>query len=186
MLERVAADDRDAFTSIYTVLYPRLFRYLLVVTRSESLSEELLQEVFVKLWMKRQTLIGITSLEHYVFRMVKNQWISHQRKEGRLVNISSGSGLEKAAQDNVFEEIVYKEYHQLAQEAIAALPPRRRLIFLLNAQGDLTGREIAEKLNLSLSTVKKQLFEANHFVRDYLRAHGESLLLVLCNCLIFL
>ena len=185
MLERIVSGDRNAFTSIYTTLYPVIYRYLLVVTRSESLSEELLQEVFVKLWIKRHALTGIKSLENYVFRMAKNQWISYQRTRGRLISIPTGTGPENPAQDNIFHDIVFKEYHRIAQEAIAALPQRRRTIFLLHAQEDLTAREIAEKLNLSLSAVKKQLFEANHFIRDYLRAHGESLLVVLYCSIIF-
>lgn len=81
LLDRLAEGDRNAFTQIYTDLYPPLLRYLEVVTRSHEEAEEHLQEVFAKLWHKRATLTGVRSLYDYLFRMARNQVFDERRKQ---------------------------------------------------------------------------------------------------------
>ncbi|WP_157306238.1 RNA polymerase sigma factor [Chitinophaga tropicalis] len=183
LLERIAADDRDAFASLYTFLYPRLFRYLLVASRSETVAEEILQDVFVKLWIKRHTLVGIKSLESFMLRMVKNRLIDTIRKRDRIISMNEQALDNEISSDNIFQDVLLKEYHDLARKAIDAMPERRRKIFLLNAEEELTAKEIADRMQLSLTTVKKQLYEANHFIRNFLNTHGDILLILLCYTL---
>ena len=182
-LNRLAEGDRHAFTRIYTDYYPRLLRYLEVVTKSHDEAEEILQEVFAKLWHKRTALTGVRSLYEYLFRMARNQVFDERRKaDHRRAYIRS---LSDTPANNTEDQLLLKEYHALVREGLAQMPGRRAHIFMLNAMHDLTAREIAEQLNLSVPVVKKQLYEAQQFLRQYLREHGDVLMAVLLPALLY-
>lgn len=178
LLRQLSEGDRSAFTRIYTENYPLLFRYLLVVTKSAQQTEEILQDIFLKLWIKRRGLVGVVSLKDYLFRMAKNRVFDERRKIASHEKFIESATEEKPS-DEVFDAVILKEYHQIVQNGIAQMPERRQQIFLLNAQQELTAKEIAGKLKLSLAVVKKQLYEAQHFLRKYLEEHGDMLFVVM-------
>jgi RNA polymerase sigma-70 factor (family 1) len=183
-LNQLAQGDRNAFTRIYTAFCPQLLRYLEVTTQSTSEAEEILQEVFLKLWHKRATLTGVRSLHEYLFRMARNQVFDQRRKEDhRRAYLRTLTA--DAPATSIEDQLLLKEYHQLVREGLAKMPERRQQIFLLSATHDLTARQIAEQLHLSVPAVKKQLYEAQQFLRKYLQEHGDVLLALLLPTLLY-
>ncbi len=175
LLIRVAANDRTAYTILYNVYYPKLYQYLFFATRSKEDAEEILQDVFLKAWVKRATLPAIQSINNYFFRMARNRLIDYARRHDLQTTLPLLLPPTDLDDDSVFKSLLLKEYNKIAQQAIEFLPERRRTIFLLNAQDELTAREIAERMGMSLAAVQKHLYEASHFIRDYLQKHADLL-----------
>lgn len=179
LLSLLAIGDRAAFTRIYTEHYTILYRYLYIVTKSAEEAEEILQDVFLKLWIKRATLTGVISLKDYLFRMAKNRVFDEKRKNKHRNQYMKAINPEQENDNDIFDGIILKEYHQVVQRGIAQMPERRQQIFMMNAQEELPAREIAERLDLTLAVVKKQLYEAQHYLRKYLEEHGDMLFVMM-------
>ncbi|RBL88943.1 RNA polymerase sigma factor [Chitinophaga flava] len=182
LLERLSTGDRHAFTELYQRYQPKLSRYLLPFTgHANDTADEIVQDVFVKLWLKRETLAGLQRLEYYLYRMARNRMVDIFRHE-KSRRQHDARAMEAAGDIYQLEdELKYREYHQLAREAIALMPERRRQIFELSTQRDLSWAEIADNMNLSVAVVKKQLHLASRSVKEYIARHGDIILfLLLC------
>jgi RNA polymerase sigma-70 factor (ECF subfamily) len=181
MLALVAQGNRAAFTQLYSQHLGYLYRYVFLFTKSREETEELLQELFIKLWEQRDRLPQVESLKDYLFRMAKNKLldnIRHLQIRQRVLSEIRRTRDVSAALTG--DQCAYREYYHVVQLAIEKLPPRRKLIFRMNIENGLSQEEIAGQLNISKSVVQKQLYSASRFVRQYLFEHSEiSLPLVL-------
>ncbi|HMU46137.1 MAG TPA: RNA polymerase sigma-70 factor [Chitinophagaceae bacterium] len=174
LLMQAAAGDRDAFTKLYSSHIDHAFRFIFLFTKSKEETEEILQEVFVKIWEKRENLAGVESFKNYLFRAAKNKLISQVRHiQIRHRVLSEIKRNKSIGIENANYEIDYKAYYQIVQEAIEKLPPKRKLIFRMNIENGLSHDEIAEQLKVSKSFVKGQLYKSYDFVKQYLFKHGE-------------
>jgi RNA polymerase sigma-70 factor (ECF subfamily) len=149
------------------VLHDRYFIHLSVwakkVVPDHFLAEELVSECFVRLWMQREHILIQKSVKGYLFFMLKNQVIDYSRK------------LHHSHQDLDFlpdlpddEAIDYHDFYAELYDAIQKLPEQRRKILQLAAFESLTYREIAIRLNISVSTVKTQMVRAYQFLKEEL------------------
>lgn len=180
-MQRCVAGDRQAFTALYSYYAPLLYKVIYPLTnRSREDTEEIIQELFVKIWEKRDRMLTIRSFRPFIFRLARNRVIDWYRKR-EIVNdyrvFYSAHGPRES--DRLEDHLLFEEYYSLAMEAIAKLPPRQREIFHLRHTSDLSLAEVADTLHISINGVKKQLYEATRFVRDYLQRHGEWTLLLL-------
>lgn len=174
LLERCSEGDRGAFARLYTSHLTALIRYVFLFTKSRELSEEIVQDVFVKIWEKKESLLYVQSFQSYIFKMAKNLLMDHLRKtktENRYWSLSGPFSEESETQTD--HELIYGQYFQLAQDAISQLPEKRKEIFELKTKEELSLDEIAARLAISKPVVKKQLYAAISFVKAYLRKHGE-------------
>ncbi len=187
LLQRTAEGSREAFSILYTHYYTGLYRFVFFILKSPEDSEEIIQDIFLKIWVKRQTLPGIRSFGDYLFRMAKNRILddSKRSRTHRRLNRQIAPDTEEGT-DSPFDDLLFQQYHVAAQEAIRQLSDRRREIFLMNARDELTAREIAVLLNISLPAVKKQLHEARHFIKDYLVKNAGWLLFFIIGGILFL
>lgn len=174
MLDRCAAGERQAYARLYNLYLEEIYRYVYLFTKSRELSEEITQDVFVKVWEKKEGLASVGMFKGYVFKMARNLVMDHYRRqqaEHRFQTLSSPFTEESDEQTDA--ELIYGQYYEIAQEAIKQLPEKRKEIFELKTTTELSLDEIAAKLNISKSVVKKQLYAATGFVKQYLRQHGE-------------
>lgn len=172
-LQRTAEGSREAFEKLYAHYYAGLYRFIAFIIDSHEDTEEIIQDIFLKVWLKKETLVGIRSFEDYLFRMAKNRVFDMTRKSKSRLQLSRQlSQTIPEASDTTFNALIFREYHAIAQEAIQLLPPRKREIFLMNARDELTAQEIADQLGTTRGAIKKQLFEAIHFIKDHLRKKG--------------
>lgn len=175
LLIRLADDDKSAFDALYHYYEPRLRLFLYpFVPSDESTLNAILQDVFVKLWMKRKDLVGIAFLEYYLQRMAKNRLLDllrlHRIKEQHEVNYSR---LQLETANVTSDHVQLKEYMAIAREGIARLPERRKLIFSLHVLDGLSLDEVAAELNISKDVVKKQLQHAKNFLKEYISKKGD-------------
>ncbi|WP_254562233.1 RNA polymerase sigma factor [Dyadobacter diqingensis] len=174
LMDRCAGGDREAYANLYTAYLSALMKYMFLFTKSRELSEEIVQDVFVKIWEKKEGLLTVHSFQAYIFKTAKNQLLDHMRKEQSQSRFFTLSGpFEEACEEQADDNLIYGQYYQLAQDAINLLPEKRREVFELKTREELSLDEIAERLAISKSVVKKQLYAATGFVKDYLRKHGE-------------
>ncbi len=174
MLAMVATGNRSAFAQFYTIHLNHLYRYIFLFTKSREDTEEILQEIFIKIWEQREKLVQIDSVKDYLFRIAKNKLLDNIRHlQIRHRVLSEIKRTKNISEFTTSDQCAFKEYYHIVQLAIEKLPPRRKLIFRLNIENGLSQDEIARQLNISKSVVQKQLYSASRFVRRYLFEHSE-------------
>lgn len=179
LFERIAQSDQDAYTRIFHLYTPRLYPYILKLTKNDQLAKEFLQETFLRLWANREQLPGIALPGSWLFRVAANICLSYLRIE------AGRSGLQqqvynkmRPAAFSVTEEVDYRQVRLVIHKAIELLPEKRKQVYLLSREDGLSHKEIAERLDISVHTVKNHLALALRFIQDYLREKAGILLQV--------
>lgn len=178
LFRRVSEGDRNAFRLVFDLYNGRLTTFIYRLTKSETIAAELVQDIFVKLWVRRSQLADLNNAQAYLFTMASNRTIDHLRKvsaESRMLDElwARVEHLNEATE----ETYNAKECNDLINKAVVQLSPQKQKIFRLSRYEGLKHEEIADYLNLSKSTVKNHLVETLRHIRSYLH-HSETLLLV--------
>jgi RNA polymerase sigma-70 factor (ECF subfamily) len=178
LLRQVAQGDRGAFRVLYKLYFPLVQRYVSLFEPSKTSLDELTQDVFVRIWDKRGRLGEVDSFKSYLFMVSRNVVFNFiralkVRQRVRELDVS----LETSGSNDLESELLFKQYYRIALEAMDKLPPGRRKVLKMSIDDGLSLDEIALELNISRSGVKKQLYAATAFVRQYLQEHGEISLL---------
>ncbi|SHJ24832.1 RNA polymerase sigma factor [Bacteroides stercorirosoris] len=162
--------DERAFTQAYDryhkLLYVLAYRYLMNV----NMAEDVVQHVFSRLWEFRTELrVGI-SLKNYLFTMTKNHVLNLIRNENTAIakNYEMAQSA-PAYEDNLMENLEKKELMSNFYKAVDMLPVQKREICLMKVREELTNQEIAERMKLSVNTVKTHYSEALKLLRVHLR-----------------
>jgi len=185
LIALVVLGDNDAYSQIYTFYTPLIYRFIYPFTNSsKEQTEEIVQDIFLKIWIRRETLINLKSFEAYLFKMAKHQLIDTRKREQCLKRIIGQLEPQKESMVSPLDNnLIYSEYLNSAKVAIDSLTPRRKKIFEMRTQQDMSIDEISCSLNISQSAVKKQLYEAIHFIKRHLQYHTDwPLLCVLLIC----
>lgn len=177
LFDRIAQGDEEAFTKIFyqytSIIYPFVFKKV----KSQAATEEIVQDVFLKLWTKRELLIGINAPSSYLMRIATNRtldYLKHKAIEHKyLQNTQAQSG-----QELVADEVSFREAKKILDEAIAAMPPQRRTIYLLQQDG-FSYEEIAERLQISPHTVRNHIVLAYKYLKAQMKEQGLSLFIIL-------
>ena len=157
-----------AFDAIYERYAKRLYGFVLRYIKQEEDAKEIVQEVFITIWETREKIETYYSFESFIFTIAYNSTISLLRKkisESKYIDyLKSLQYLE--SDDNVTNEIQFKEINEQVQQLINQLTPRQREVFKLSREEGLTHKEIAEKLNISTNTVKNHLVSTISFLKS--------------------
>jgi RNA polymerase sigma-70 factor (ECF subfamily) len=181
LLQRLSRGDEAAFELIYNFYQAKLFLYIYPFAKnSKEETEEVLQDVFVKLWTRREALPAIGNFPAYLFRMARNQLFDLQKRKSRdAIAMKSIPDTGNELRSPVHETMIYQEYSAIAKKAIESLTKQRRRIFLMRFENDMSLDEIAGRLKITRNSVKNQLYEAVKLVKLYLKEHGELPMLLL-------
>jgi len=157
---KIAAGDESTLAELYQLFHKRLHQFSRVITRSDEIAEEVVNDVFVKLWSHRDKINEIENLTVYLYVAVKNRSLNElSRRAKELVNTPFDYfdiELEEAA-SNPHELMVTAEIMQRMQKAIDSLPPRCKMIFKLIREDGLKYKEVAQILNISVNTIDVQM-----------------------------
>jgi RNA polymerase sigma-70 factor (ECF subfamily) len=167
-----------AFDSLFDVYSSKLFGFALKYFKNETDAEELVQEVFVKVWENRESLKSELSFKSYLFTIALNQIRKHFNKKATSLRYLESLRNEPEFSEN--QEINDENYDSALQQInliIEQMPPRRREIFMKSKLDGKSSKEIAIELNISAGTVDNQVSEALRFIRTQLKS--ESMVLVL-------
>ena len=160
LLERMSAhNDEQALRRLFDLYYPRLLPFAISFLKNRPVAEEIVEDVFIRLWEHRTSLPAITSLAAYLFTATKNGILNYQKsaKNQPYLDIDQASVDLTAVVKNPEELLISAQALQNVNAIIAALPPKCRLIFQLIKENGLKYREAAELLNISIKTVESQM-----------------------------
>ncbi len=176
----MAKGDEAAFTKIFDYYQPRLYPFVLKMTRSEMVAEEIVQEFFIKVWTNREAATNIEHHRSYMFKMVVNRTISYMRSIARRARVAENAASESMLERNTTEEMVdLKNVEEIINEAVKLLPEQQKKVYILSRRQGLNAEEIAGLMNLSHKTVKNHLTEALRFIKGQLQdLPGSTLLLI--------
>ena len=179
LVERVRKGDRIAFNELYRQYYPSLRSYAELFLDEEE-SEDVVQDVFLNVWLRKEGLDDSQSLQGYLLRSVYNSSLNILKKKGR-------SNDYRSVYEQEIEEIGYKYYDPDANDvirklynqdlrteinaAINSLPARCREVFTLSYLHDMPSKEISLQLGISLSTVDNHIYSALKLLREKLKIH---------------
>ncbi len=186
LLNKSALGDRHAFSVLYTTQLSGLTKYLNLFNPSPEDNEEIIQDVFLRIWEKKEKLAGIESFRAYVFRASKNQLLDKLRRlqlEKKVLLLMAPDTEDSGVR--IDDELCYEEYQSVAGRAIERLTDKRSCIFELRTTEGLSLDEIADKLKISKSVVKKQYYAASSSVMEYLRDRGEMTISLVISLILF-
>ncbi|HEY4288801.1 MAG TPA: sigma-70 family RNA polymerase sigma factor [Puia sp.] len=178
LLLQIAQGDREAFRVLYTTYFPDVQQYVSLFEPSGGSLDELTQDVFVRIWEKRVRLSDVETFKSYLFLVTRNVVFNFIRALKVRQKVQELNESTDVTSNELEHELLFRQYYRIAIEAMDKLPPGRRKVLKMSIDDGLTLDEIAVQLNITRAGVKKQLYAATAFVRQYLREHGEITLLL--------
>jgi RNA polymerase sigma-70 factor (family 1) len=152
-------DDHQAYKELYTLLYGYLFQFARTFVKSRETAEEIVSDVFIKVWEKRRDLDKIENLKVYLYVSTRNTAYNYLEKQRRTA-VNHLEDYEAEFTSVYFDPeqlLITADMLKLIQKAIDQLPPKCKMIFRLAKEDGLKYREVAEVLNISVKTVENQL-----------------------------
>lgn len=157
--KRLADEDhRPSFAALFEAFYAQLVRFAFAYAPPKENAEEVVQDVFLTIWERRRTLPDVQNLRAYLFAATRNRCFrQHRRYPFDFVSLGEPDALHTTTAPDPEYLLVATETQRAVERAVAALPPRCRLIFQLVREQGLSYREAAEVLDLSPRTIEAQM-----------------------------
>jgi RNA polymerase sigma-70 factor (family 1) len=176
--ELIEGNDK-AFRKLFDTYRDNVYAYSISMLKTKVLAEEIVQDVFLKIWQHRNRLNPELSFKSYVFTITRNL----------TFNLISKATNNRKLREEVFYEsqksytpiedkIAEADYEILKNKAIEQLSPKRKIIFQMSRDEGKSYEEISKELDISVSTVKGQMSKALATIRDFLQTHGDVTLLI--------
>lgn len=173
LLQGIRNGDQSSFSTVFSAYYRDLVMFSMTFTRNVEVSEEIVQDIFMKIWEDRQTLYINSSLKSYFLKSVQNRsfdWLRHLKiRDNYARDILDHAIL---YENDTEKYVLRSELEMCIENALGNLPPECAEVFRLNRFQGLTYPEIAKKLNVSVRTVEVRISKALHLLRlelkDYL------------------
>jgi RNA polymerase sigma-70 factor (family 1) len=173
LFARMAEGDEAAFSAIFFHYTAQIKPFIVSLTRSEPAAEEIVQEVFLSLWLNRAKLAGVENHRAYVLTASNNRVYSWLRKRARELRVQGEPAADLPDPGEGPEAAVdLKESLAIIEAAVERLPPQKKLIWRLSRGEGLSHDEIAQRLGLSKNTVKNHLVVAIKQIREELDKGG--------------
>jgi len=166
LVHRIRAGDERALEVVFRAHFEGMTSFVYRYVQSPDVAEELVQDIFFKLWSKREQLTEIESFRTYLFRAARNQalnYLRRQKLERRWLE-EQGTSEEPTAAGGTDDEATEQEIAAAVRAAIGRLPPRCREVFLLSRDGGLTYSEIAVSLEIVQSPVRPATIPSDRFL----------------------
>jgi len=191
IIKRLKCGDKVVFENLFHDHYKNLVLYAKKFVLETEIARDLVQDVFIYLWDKREKLSIDKSLSSYLFRAVHNTCINHLKRESTkeayirnfLLTINNGAYITTAS-DNAHEIIVHKDLSERIDLVVDGLPEQCRNIFRMSRFRGLKNKEIAEIYAISPRTVETQIYRALKVLKENLRPYMSltaSLFLIICS-----
>ncbi|NLZ93970.1 MAG: RNA polymerase sigma-70 factor [Firmicutes bacterium] len=171
-----------AFDAIYNQYCHKLYQFVFMFLKQKEDAEEIVQDVFIKIWESRGKIDIYASFESFLFTIAYNATMSLLRK--RMSETKSREYLKSLQQfssaEQVIDEIQYKELKHKVESLLKQLTPRQEEIYRLSREEGLTHTEISQKLNISESTVNNHLVRTLKFLKSHLASDLITNILFIC------
>lgn len=171
IIQRIKQGDQSAFDS----LFRKYYKYLVVTAyhylKDDNRAKDMAQEIFCDIWQRRKE-IKIDNPKAFLRRAVVNKCLSTIRKNSRIDYSDESTSFDIKSRKYVDEEVSYNEVNQLLQKVVESLPDRCKEIFKLSRFEQLSHKEIAARLDISVKTIENQMTKALKIIRKELKEYG--------------
>ncbi|HEY6504479.1 MAG TPA: RNA polymerase sigma-70 factor [Chitinophagaceae bacterium] len=185
LLMRLLQGDELAFEKIYRLYSPGLYGKLLKLLKSEPQTEEILQDVFLKIWEYRSSIDPDKSFRAFLFKIAENKVYDFFRKAARHKEFEKELIALSTSNYRLLEELMDDEEKSvLLENAIKTLPAQRQEVFRLCKLERKSYKEVGELLDISVSTISDHIVKATKSIRTYFERSGKVLSLIMILWLI--
>jgi RNA polymerase sigma-70 factor (ECF subfamily) len=180
LIARFRNGDMEAFRKIYDTFCGPLYRFAYSYLKDSFEAEEIVQDVFLKVWEKRDEVDEHKSIKSYLYRITVNKVFNElkhrvvkQKYEQHAINFNHETG------ETPESAIQFQELNKKLELLLTQLPEQQRNIFIMSRWKGLSNAEIAESLNLSIRTVENQIYRAAKFIKLHLNDHYPIVVLLI-------
>jgi RNA polymerase sigma-70 factor (ECF subfamily) len=171
IVKRLAKDDKKALDELYNIYYPRLYAFAKKFLKVEDQINDIIQDVFIKLWENRNKIKSHDTFNSWIFTITKNAIITYFRE--KIKEDSFHARVKEMATSNIFfidNSVEYNDIKEKVDLIVDQLPDKRKQVFILSREQGLSNKEIADKLSISIKTVEDHNMHAIKFLRKHLKA----------------
>ena len=177
--------DKKAFKKLFQKYSERIYYFTISYIKNKEESEEITQEVFVKLWNKRNDLKPDLSFSSFLFMIAKNAVIDLLRKKKKEVFLREDFIKDIKDSNKSYDNLEYLELKKIVENSIQELPEKRKNIYVLSRDEGMTYRQIAEELNISVKTVESHMRLALKQLKQAVGSKYELILVGVMLCINF-
>lgn len=160
LVRKLKGGCHQSFTTLFHLYGKKLYNFSYKYTQSHAESEEIVQEVFLKIWNKKDAINPKLSFNAFLITIAKNHIFNRIKKEASRRQYREQIENADLVTNETESKVIFADLEQIANKQIDNLPPKRKQIFLLRRDSGLTVKEIAEKLGIAESTVENQMNRA--------------------------
>lgn len=174
LINRIRRGDEEAFEVLFLSYYPTLCEFVATRVGSHEAAVELVQEMFIRIWERRITLDPLRPINRYLYRAARNRALDHLKHQRAQVRLSGTlRSIPPSRPATPEESLRLNEISEAVRHAVEQLPERRREIFLLSRECELSYAQIADLLEISVKTVETQMGRALKALRSALSSYIE-------------
>jgi RNA polymerase sigma-70 factor (family 1) len=172
----IAAGNQEAFRQLFNNYSEKLVQFAYALVKNHIAARDIVNEVFVKIWKRREQVTGIMNLRVYLYTATKNTGLNYLSRKAHEQVTEPFDHISIALRDDRCpeQELITHEIFNKIHQAIDQLPPRCKMIFKLIREDGLQYKEVAEVLNISIHTVDAQMAIAIRKISDKVRGEFES------------
>lgn len=178
IIRLIKSGNKEAFQKVFEEYAPKIYHFSLSYLNNIVEAEELVQDVFLKLWEKRETLDHTKNLKAYIYKVAINtiyDVIRRRNVENAFKDFANSSY--ETSSNNTWHTIIYEEMQEKLDLLVKQFPEQRRKIYKLSKEKGLSNDEIALKLKISKRTVENQLYRAISFLKQHFKNESLAALL---------
>ncbi|WP_215223103.1 RNA polymerase sigma-70 factor [Echinicola shivajiensis] len=173
LVDLLRQGDLTAFDELYHRYVPRVLGFAKTFILDKGEAEEAVQEVFIKVWEKRDTLKSELNFKSYLFVSVKNQIYNKIRDAKKFVRVDDMELDVASSEMHIHDKLAYQELEQTAFNLLDQLPQIQKKVFTLSKLEGMSHKEIATMLDISVRTVEHHVYLANKQMRANLLQHAS-------------
>lgn len=179
LLFKVADGDEACFRYLFDKYRNKIYSLSMYLTHSEYISEEITQEVFMKIWMNRKQLGGVEYFNAYLRTIASHVASNYLKKlaNEKIILQKIADEAERSSETTV-NTIIYNEYQAILEQAIQSLPPQQKKVYILSRHEGLKQDDIAKMMNLSPYTVKEYMKNALQTIRKLVGGRIELAIVI--------
>lgn len=175
LLAGLKAGEEESFTILYHQYSAQIYFNVLKMVKDETFAEEIVQDIFTKIWKKRDDINIDTSFASYIYRVAQNCVIDFFRKmEKNREHLQRFKKLASSEYFHVEEDICFKESNLLLQKALETLPPQQKKVYQLCVLEGCTYKDTAFQMKIGHHTVKEYLSKARLTIRTFLEKNMDN------------
>lgn len=181
LIRLIAGDDEIAFRQLFERYSDNIYGVAMAYTKSADAAEEIVQDVFVKIWMNRNKLLQVERFDDYLFIVARNYILNYLRNNKKNKQFTTQL-FDHFGEHTITpeDEFLVKESQKLIEQAVAVLPPQQQMVYELRRRQDLSLEDIASQMNISRNTARNHLNQALKQIKEYLRTHSGDALFLAC------